>query len=141
MYRYHPKTIQQLRSNFNEKKRKSLNDFNDFDDFFEWYESKEKVCYFCGIKEEESQKIVELGILKSNRFPQDGVIKQGNSRGVWLEFGRLNPERKHSRSNTILCCYFCHNDKSDVFPGESYREFFQNRVGFLRNLLSDYDSL
>lgn len=87
------------------------------------------------MKEEEIQEIVMTGLLKSKRFPQQGLIGRGTARGVFLEVDKLNPLENYSSENSVLCCYFCNNDKSDVFHGEHYRDFFQNRKSFLRSLL------
>jgi hypothetical protein len=104
-------------------------------DFFLWYSESEKVCKYCGLTEQESQEIVMMGLLKSKRFPQNGVIGQGTNRCVWLEIDKRDPNGIYSRENSVLCCYFCNNDKSDVIHGDHYTMFFQNRVEYLRQLL------
>jgi len=134
-FEYIAKTEKQLKNNFTSRVRESLNDFKDFEDFLMWYRAQDKKCHYCGLTEQESQKIVMTGILKSNRFPESGIIKQGRSRGVWLEVDRLLPKEKYSRDNCVLCCYFCNNDKSDVFTSEDYFKFRENRAGFLKKKL------
>ncbi|MCK4661503.1 MAG: hypothetical protein KAT68_01450 [Bacteroidales bacterium] len=134
-FKYKPKPEDKLKADFSRRKQKGLSDFKDFQEFKNWYDSKEKTCHFCGLKEEESQKIVVTGILKSNRFPQNGVLGRGQSRGMWLEVDRLKPKEKYSTLNCVLCCYFCNNDKSDVFHGQNYKEFQNNRVDYLRQLI------
>ncbi len=134
-FKYEKKSVEKLKKNYSERIRKGFNGFNDFDDFLDWYNSEEKICKYCGLTEEESQKIVMTSILKSNRFPENGKIEQGKSRGVWLEVDRLEPKGKYSRKNSVLCCYFCNNDKSDVFSGEEYLKFRENRIEYLRNKL------
>ncbi|MBC8214775.1 MAG: HNH endonuclease [Candidatus Marinimicrobia bacterium] len=131
-FEYKTKPEEKLRSNFSQRKSKGLNGFDDVKDFLHWYEHQDKICYYCELKEEEMQEIVIGGILKSNRFPQNGIIGRGQSRGVWLEVDRLNPKGNYSRDNCVLCCYFCNNDKSDVFHGDDYKEFMENRVGYLK---------
>jgi hypothetical protein len=133
---YRPKDEGQLRSQFSRIIGGGSNGFNDYGDFFDWYRGQNKACHYCGLLEVESQEIVMTGKLTSRRFPQNGVIGQGTSRGVWLEIDRSNPNGLYSRENCVLCCYFCNNDKSDVFHGVMYPQFFQNRVTFLRNLLN-----
>ena len=132
---YQTKSEKQLRNNFSDRLRENLNDFEDFEDFLSWYNSQEKICHYCKLTEIESQELVMAGLLNSNRFPQKGIIGRGTSRGVWLEVDRLNPKGKYSRTNSVLCCYFCNNDKSDVFDSESYLKFRQNRIDFLREKL------
>lgn len=136
-FEYKPKPEVKLKADFIRRKQKGLSDYVDFEEFKNWYFSKEKKCYFCGLMEEECQKIVVTGILKSNRFPQNSILGRGQSRGMWLEIDRLKPKDKYSLDNCVLCCYFCNNDKSDVFHGEDYRLFQKDRVGYLRNLLID----
>lgn len=134
---YQPKTIPQLRNSYNSKVRDGVNGFNNFEDFLDWYHGQEFICHYCGLTEEEMQEISMTGILTSKRFPQNGIVGQGTSRAVWLEVDRIAPNGLYSRNNCVLCCYFCNNDKSDVFSGDIYANFFQNRVEFLRQLLND----
>jgi hypothetical protein len=136
-FNYIPKTEKQLKANYNRRVKQGLNGFLNFQDFCNWYLSQDLICHYCGLSEIESQKISTLGLLRSNRFPQNGVISRGKSRGVWLEVDRFTPEGLYSRENCVICCYFCNNDKSDVFNGREYLIFFQNRVEFLRNLITD----
>jgi hypothetical protein len=135
-FKYIPKPIDKLKADFTRRKQDGRSDFVDFEEFNNWYSSKEKKCHYCGLREEECQEIVVTGVLKSNRFPQGGVLGRGQSRGMWLEIDRLKPKGSYSIDNCVLCCYFCNNDKSDVFHGEDYREFQNNRVGYLRKLLN-----
>lgn len=132
---YKPKTKEQLKKAYNRRQSQGVNGFKGFDDFCDWYENQKQVCYYCGLTEIESQEISMTGILTSNRFPQKGKIGQGTSRAVWLEVDRLNPKELYSKDNCVMCCYFCNNDKSDVFDGIEYIKFFQNRVKYLRELI------
>jgi len=134
-FTYLPKPIEKLKADYSRRNQKNQNGFKDFDEFLNWYNNQDKFCYYCGLKEEESQKIVMTGILKSNRFPQNGILGRGQSRGMWLEVDRLSPKENYSPSNCKLCCYFCNNDKSDVFHGDDYKAFQSNRVGYLRELI------
>ena len=136
-YSYRPKPEDKLKADYLRRKQKGLSDYVDFYEFKNWYESQEKVCYFCGLKEEESQKIVMTGILKSERFPQNGALGRGQSRGMWLEIAKFKPKDNYLLDNCMLCCYFCHNDKSDVFNGQEYKEFQNDRAGYLRRLLNE----
>ncbi|MFC6999966.1 hypothetical protein [Rufibacter roseus] len=132
---YKPKPEDKLKADFSRRRREELCGFVDFQEFKNWYNSTEKVCHYCGLKEEESQRIVMTGILKSNRFPQNGILGRGQSRGMWLEVDRIIPKDYYSLKNCVLSCYFCNNDKSDVFHGQDYKEFQNNRVGYLRKLI------
>ena len=119
------------------KNQVGLMEFPSLEKFIEWYNAQPKICSYCGIDEKECQEIVMTGRLKSNRFPQDGIIGRGTARGVWLEVDRVNPREKYNVGNCVLCCYFCNNDKSDIFSGIEYKDFYQNRAVFLRKLLAE----
>ena len=135
IFKYEPKPIEKLKNNFSKRNLDKKNSFDDFEDFLDWYNIQEKKCFYCGIEESEVQEIVMTGILKSSRFPKDGKIGRGQSRGVWLEVDRLEPKENYSRNNCVLACYFCNNDKSDVFHGNEYNAFKSDRAGYLRKLL------
>jgi 5-methylcytosine-specific restriction endonuclease McrA len=135
---YRPKTSEQLKKNYDSRIKKDLNTFTSFEDFLNWYHNEEKICHYCGLTELQSQEIVVKGLLTSNRFPQNGVTGQGKARGMWLEVDRIKPKDAYSEKNCVLACYFCNNDKSDVFEGEDYKLFFQNRYKFLTQLIENH---
>lgn len=136
MFQYLPKDNKQLKNDFLRRKRALKNKFLGFEDFKNWYHSQEKKCVYCGISEENCQKIVVLGLLKSSRFPQNGKTYRGKARGMWLEVDRINPiDKFYYKQNCVLACYFCNNDKSDVFSYEQYKNFKENRLNFLKSLL------
>jgi len=132
---YTPKPLDKLKANYFSREHNVQSSFKDFQDFHDWYNRQEKVCFYCGLKEEESQEIVMTGILTSNRFPQNGISGRGQGRGIWLEVDRLKPKKNYSRDNCVLCCYFCNNDKSDVFHGLEYKKFLKNRLEYLKQLI------
>lgn len=134
-FKYKEKPIENLKADFNRRKQHGYNSFTDFKTFMKWYDNEKKVCHYCGLTEQVSQEIVMTGILTSNRFPQNGKLGRGQSRGVWLEVDRINPKENYSDKNCVLCCYFCNNDKSDVFYGDDYKSFSENRVEHLRELI------
>lgn len=140
--KYEPKTETQLKNWYDKKVRDKKNGFDSFQDFLDWYKKQEnkegeKCCYYCGLTEEESQRIVMEGKLESNRFPKDGKIEKGKNRGVWLEIDRDKPKGDYSKDNCVLACYFCNNDKSDVFKSaKEYIKFKKNRLEYLKKLLN-----
>ncbi len=137
-FKFKAKTEAQLKANYYKRETNGLNGFINFSDFLSWYSNiGKKKCHYCGILEEEVQKIVVTGLLRSKRFPQNGATGRGQARGMWLEVDKFNPNGIYSRENCVLACYFCNNDKSDVFGGQEYLDFYQNRVEFLRNLLNE----
>lgn len=134
-YNHIEKTEQQLRTWYNGKLREEKIGDMDFDTFRNWYLTHAKACHYCGLTATESQQIVRRGMLKSKRFPENGKHGRGTSRGMWMEVDRYNPDGKYQVDNMVPCCYFCNNDKSDVFHGDQYKLFVKDRVGFLRQLL------
>lgn len=136
-WEYKEKTKKQLESWYKDKVKQDLNGFESFDDFYSWYEVyvMDGTCFYCGLTERESQKIVHDGLLTSKRFPLGGRFSQGVNRGYWLEIDKRNPKGQYSRENSVPCCYFCNNDKSDVFTDEQYKEFVNDRPSFLKRLL------
>lgn len=135
-FTYKDKPIEKLKADFSRRKQKGLNSFLNFEDFEKWYNSQEKACHYCGLTEVDSQKIAMTGILKSSRFPQEGKPGRGQGRGVWLEVDRLSPKENYSSENCVLSCYFCNNDKSDIFHGGEYKKFMNNRLEYLQGLIS-----
>lgn len=133
-YTHLDKTDKQLRSWFSAKVRENKIGNMDFETFKDWYLTTERKCHYCGLLESESQQIVRNGKLISKRFPQNGKHGRGTSRGMWLEIDRYNPSGKYEIDNIVPCCYFCNNDKSDVFHGDDYKKFIKNRIGFLKQL-------
>ena len=142
--------IKKVRGIFNRKtkdkkiiKEKSWK-FDSFQSFYNWYkkeyEEGKGCCSYCGISEEVVRELVIQEILKSARFPKNGKPARGRSRGLSLEVDRKKPENGYESGNCALCCYFCNNDKSDVFTDVEYQEFFQNRSEYLRKLYNSKES-
>lgn len=137
IWTYLPKSKQQLRDWYTPKEKEGISGFKSEDDFISWYQDfvQDKNCAYCGLSERDSQRIVHEGKLTSLRFPVHGLTSQGVNRGYWLEIDRKNPTGLYSRDNCNPSCYFCNNDKSDVFSDKDYRAFYQNRLTFIQNLL------
>jgi hypothetical protein len=98
-------------------------------EFLNWYtENINLGCYYCGLEIETQIRIIESGKLSSNRFftykykYKSGLEKNG-TRGKSFEVDRKNPKGPYSSSNCVLSCYFCNNDKSDVFKESQYFNF------------------
>ncbi|GAA4728767.1 hypothetical protein [Flavisolibacter ginsenosidimutans] len=135
-YKHLDKTDKQLRSWYNDKVREGKIGNMDFDTFQNWYVTNATSCHYCGLTASESQQIVRNRKLTSKRFPQNGKHGRGTSRGMWLEVDRYNPNGKYEIGNIVPSCYFCNNDKSDVFQGDDYKKFMNDRIGFLKQLLT-----
>jgi hypothetical protein len=134
-FNYNPKSERQLKNWFSAKKKKSKISFKVFEDFKEWYDNQDKKCHYCGLTEQESQELVMTGKLKSKRFPENGALKRGKNRGIFLEIDRKDSNKNYSKDNCVLACYFCNNDKSDLFDAEEYKKFFQDRANYLKKII------
>src|SRR5438046_422249 len=101
--------------------------FIDANDFEDWYCKQERIqenkCHYCKLEWKDLNKIVMLGILTSGRFPKDGKAGRGQGRGIFFELDRMDAKGDYSRKNCVLVCYFCNNDKSDIFSEEQYFDF------------------
>jgi hypothetical protein len=93
-------------------------------EFIKWYKEKLSLgFYYCGLEIEKQILLIKSRKLNSNRFftysytNKKGTTKFG-TRGFSFEVDRRNPKGKYSVGNCVLCCYFCNNDKSDVFSSE-----------------------
>ena len=83
-------------------------------EFIKWYNTKvDEGCRYCGISEKNCRELVLK--LPSSRFPKSLKLQRGKSRGYYLEVDRKEPKGDYSIDNCVLSCYFCNNDKSDVF--------------------------
>jgi hypothetical protein len=91
-------------------------------EFIQWYETRvAHGCFYCGLSQEESRGLALK--LPSERFPKSHKLMRGRSRAYYLEVDRKNPKGVYSVNNCVLACYFCNNDKSDVFNHEQYMRF------------------
>jgi hypothetical protein len=134
---YKVRTISEMVQWYEQTENEGFSGFNNLEDFANWYKTnvEDGTCGYCGLTERECQEIVHKGLLTSLRFPIYKNTSQGVNRGYWLEIDRRNPIGLYSRENCIPSCYFCNNDKSDVFTEQQYREFVADRLGFLRRLI------
>lgn len=108
-------------------------------EFLRWYsENIDLGCYYCGLEIETQTRLIDSGKLNSNRFftykykSKSGVEKYG-TRGKSLEVDRKKHKGEYSVENCVLCCYFCNNDKSDVFSSEQYLAFIGGNVKNKKN--------
>ncbi len=132
---FQARTKLQLKSWYAGKVRKNQMGFSSFETFETWYENQTKECHYCQIEETLVQEIVMRGLLTSSRFPKKGLKARWRNRWKWLEVDRKKPKMNYTPANCVLACYFCNNDKSDVFNETQYQEFKENRAGFLLGLL------
>jgi len=131
------KDIKRIRTLYYNKRSKEdefdTNAFSDFNVFYKWYIaqyiSQDGKCYYCGTDERIIAELLER--LYSDR--------KRVKRGLHLEIERKekNPNI-YTPSNCVLACYFCNNDKSDIFTEIQYRAYLKDRKGFF---ISEHNKL
>jgi hypothetical protein len=121
-------------------------------EFINWYENQENNdCYYCGIEIKTLRTLVLKGIIDSKRFfSYSYTTKKGNkkfgTRCKNFEVDRKIQDGSYSTENCVIACYFCNNDKSDIFTDVEYKIFIgainQNkkdnpRYKYLKSLLPE----
>ena len=85
--------------------------FKSLRDFYVWFIEQGDSCHYCGVKESIVTFLFSQGILKSKRL-----------RGKYFEIDRKDPNGSYTKENCVLTCYFCNNDKSDIFDYFQYTQ-------------------
>jgi 5-methylcytosine-specific restriction endonuclease McrA len=119
--------IKRVRSLYHNKKSLEEFEFPDFKSFCNWhknqYEHQEGKCYYCGVEEKVVAKFFE------KKYHAGHAGKR--NRGKHLEIERKDATTNlYNKENCVLACYFCNNDKSDIFSEDEYREYLKNRKRF-----------
>lgn len=73
-------------------------------EFIKWHDTQKKICYYCGLKEEELS--IVKGIRKTNRLSID---RKDNSIG-------------YETGNMVLACYTCNNIKNNFLTEQDMIE-------------------
>jgi hypothetical protein len=115
------KEMRRIRQLYNNKQGEDF-EFTNFNEFYKWYltqfEKQNGCCYYC--KTEESV----LTTLFEKKYAS---VKRPN-RGKHLEVERRDSDsNKYNKTNCVLACYFCNNDKSDIFSENEYFEYLKDR--------------
>lgn len=66
-------------------------------------EGTEKVCFYCGISEEECNEY----------FTAHRQFTRGGHRGFHLEVDRIDSSKGYTKNNVVWACYPCNNSKSN----------------------------
>jgi hypothetical protein len=92
--------------------------FKNHDELMKWYRGFNETCEYCGITQYELNLIVEQrsGNLTINR-------KTKRSRGT-IEIEKRNPCLGYTYNNSVLCCPFCNNAKSNLISEDDWRKYF-----------------
>ena len=124
-----------LTSNFNLSHMKSIctqervNGFGSAKNFYEWYINEPLYCYYCGVCEEELEKIY------FNDTNQQ--YKEARQRGKTLEIERIKtaPQKDnvYNQENCALSCYVCNNAKSDFISAEDFKPIAEGIKEFWEN--------
>lgn len=123
--------IKRIRALYHNKKSLEyfdLQDFSDFNAFYKWHQNQYKKqdgkCYYC----KTDEKVI------ATLFEKKYKDRKRTNRGSHLEIERKDSlQNKYDRANCVLACYFCNNDKSDIFNEQEYLEYLKNRNTFLNN--------
>jgi hypothetical protein len=118
--------IKRVRTLYHNKKNLEDFKFQNFNKFYKWYIKQYEIqngkCYYCKTEE----KII------STLFEKKFHYRKRTTRGIHLEIERRNStDNLYSAENCVLACYFCNNDKSDIFDEYEYLEYLKDRKGFL----------
>ncbi|MBA7580750.1 hypothetical protein ES708_22644 [subsurface metagenome] len=126
------KEMRRIRQLYNNKRGTDFK-FSRFNEFYYWYinqysEQKGR-CYYCKTEEKVIARL----------FSEKYSSTKRPNRGQHLEVERRNSTvNDYSKSNCVLACYFCNNDKSDIFSEQEYFEYLKDRKSFFEQ---QYDSL
>jgi len=83
--------------------------FEDFETLFD--ENPNRKCHYCGITEEMIRKLIQKQKLYKKR-----------ERGFILELDRKKPNEEYTMNNSVLCCYWCNNAKTDEFCANEFKK-------------------
>lgn len=95
-------------------------------ELYEKYEAKYKETFFPKDKFEELLKQNECEYCKISlediRILYEGgkIYTKWYTRGKSLELDRKIPNWEYSKENTVVCCYWCNNAKTDEFFGNEF---------------------
>jgi hypothetical protein len=125
--------IRRVRSLYHNKKDLKGFRFQSFNSFYKWYKTQYQTqngkCYYCKTDEKVIATLFEKKFQKRKR----------TTRGKHLEIERRDStDNFYNSENCVLACYFCNNDKSDIFDEHEYLEYLKDRRGFLT---SQYEKL
>lgn len=110
------KKYNDLYSKYFNEQRKVL--FENPEKLIEWYDKHRESCNYCGITQSELQRIVES---RNSNLTLNQKTKR--SKGT-LEIEKLNPSQGYTFDNSVLCCPFCNNAKSNLISEDDWRKFF-----------------
>ncbi|HET8829493.1 MAG TPA: hypothetical protein VFM79_09125 [Pelobium sp.] len=118
--------IKRIRTLYHNKKNlPGFSSFKEFNNFYKWYKNQYEMqdgkCYYC----KSDEKVI------STLFEKKFINRKRTTRGKHLEVERRDStDNLYNSENCVLACYFCNNDKSDIFNEKEYLEYLSDRAGF-----------
>jgi hypothetical protein len=107
------------------------NEFENADTFAMWWlkqlREQGECCHYCGTPIAKIREFIDREALRTrnNRSKKDEKTGRSiNGRGRELELECKSPDEGYSKSNCVLACMYCNNDKSDIFSEAEYKQFF-----------------
>lgn len=100
--------------------RKKL--FGDLDKIFDWYDEQNNSCHYCEIHQDDLYRLVSI---RGGNLTLNGKTKR--FKGT-LEIDKKNPSGDYTCENSVLCCPFCNNAKSNLISDFDWREFFKDAM-------------
>ena len=68
-----------------------------------------RCCHYCGTTEEMIEALIDKQQIYTKR-----------ERGFTLEIDRRKPNEEYTYDNSVLCCYWCNNAKTDEFCDDEF---------------------
>ncbi|MGD9769178.1 MAG: HNH endonuclease [Pseudolabrys sp.] len=101
--------------------------FPDKSDFIVWwqnqYDQQNGKCEYCGTSFEILANLFDREILGKRKTAGQG------HRGKFPELDRVDPHGSYAKSNCVLACYCCNNDKSHVYLDQKWRDYIGRARG------------
>lgn len=120
------------------KGKDKITGFGTSDVFVAWWAAtmtkQEGRCFYCGARFVDLKELIARGLLGSR------ALKAEAFRGANPEPDRqesLGEKNTYSPDNCVLACYYCNNDKSNVYRHSDYKEFIAPAKGkYIEHLMS-----
>ena len=111
--------VLKVRANYN--KTKHAPGFEDANTIALWYidqfRTQEGTCCYCKSHIADIKLLIEKGLIKARQVRGTGL------RGPRFEIERLDSVTNlYEPANCMLACYYCNNDKSNVYEAEDYKK-------------------
>ena len=71
---------------------------------------KTEKCHYCGITIKMVNDLVD----------KEQIFKKKLTRGFVLEIDRIRPNEEYTKENSVMCCYWCNNAKTDEFTEKEF---------------------